>query len=254
MKSVDLSKIVKFACDFLESDSYSDFEGARNGLQFANSGRVHKIAASVDAGLFEMSEAAKRGADLLLVHHGMFWDSPKPFVGPNYLKVKTLLENDIAVLSMHLPLDGNRELGNNAVMAKKLGMKISGYCLPCGGKDRGVLADIPKGGRPDLERRLKKLFPDTFKAIPFGSASPARAVLCSGSCGDAVELLPSLGVDTLVCGELRQHHYVAARDLKLNLYPCGHYATETFGVCALAEKISGKFKLEWEFIETQNPL
>ena len=64
MKSVDLSKIVKFACDFLESDSYSDFEGARNGLQFANSGRVHKIAASVDAGLFEMSEAAKRGADL----------------------------------------------------------------------------------------------------------------------------------------------------------------------------------------------
>ena len=121
MKSVDLSKIVKFACDFLESDSYSDFEGARNGLQFANSGRVHKIAASVDAGLFEMSEAAKRGADLLLVHHGMFWDSPKPFVGPNYLKVKTLLENDIALLSMHLPLDGNRELGNNAVMAKKLG-------------------------------------------------------------------------------------------------------------------------------------
>ncbi len=254
MKSVALSDIVKFVSQTLDSYSYTDFNGALNGLQFENSGRVSKLAVAVDAGLYEFEKAREIGADLLLVHHGLYWDSPIPITDTNYKKIKTLIEGNIAVLSMHLPLDADSKLGNNAQIAKALNLKKLGTCFEYKGKDIGVIAQAPSGSRKELEKRLKKLFPDTFKSIAFGKSKIEKLAICSGSCSDVVSELVSIGIDTLICGELREHSYTLARDTGLNLYPCGHYATETFGVKALAEKISKKFKLEWEFINTQNPL
>ncbi len=252
-KNASLHDVVEFIDDYCKIDEVKDFDGAQNGLQFENSGRVGRVATAVDAGLCEIELAAHLGADMLIVHHGMFWTPPIPVTGPNYRKVKALIDADIALYSVHLPLDAHREVGHNVLIAKALGLKLCGGCYGYEGNDIGVVANAPKGGRETLERKLAELFPETFKAIRFGSETPQKVAICAGSPGDrAIEMLPKLGIDTLVCGELRQRHFTSAQELKLNLYPCGHYATERFGVMALGELVAKKFNLQCDFIEMPN--
>lgn len=249
-----LSQITAFLDKFCLKDQVRDFDGAHNGLQFENSGKITRIATAVDAGLEEIQRAAALGADLLIVHHGLYWDAPIPVVAHNYEKISALVKNDIAVYSMHLPLDAHPKIGNNVLLADALDLKISGRCFPHEGTEIGVVADGVAGGIAELEKRLLNLFPKTFKSIAFGSENPEKIAICSGSCGDVVPHLRSLGLDTLVCGELRQRHYTMAREMRLNLYPCGHYATERFGVMALGEAAAEKFGLGVNFIEIDNPL
>ena len=253
-KNVDLAEIVAFLDSYCRNGEFKDFDGAFNGLQFENSGSVSKIATAVDAGIAEIELAAHLGADLLLVHHGMFWNPPIPVVGPSYHKIKALMDNDISVYSVHLPLDDHGELGNNVLITEALGLRKIGRCFPCGEIDIGVLAAGPQGGIETLSTRLRKLFPDTYKEILFGSSKPKKIAICSGSCSDAVEAMPGLGVDTLVCGELRQRCFSMAQELHLNLFPCGHYATECFGVMALGELLARRFGLQSHFLEMRNPL
>ncbi len=253
-QAVALCEVVDFLDTITGSKDFPDFPAARNGLQFENSGGVARIACAVDAGLAEIKAAENIGADLLIVHHGMFWSDIVPFVGANYEKVRALVDGGIAVYSCHLPLDAHPQFGNNVLIAKALNLKVSGSCFPYEENDLGVLAEVPKEGRRELSGRLAKLFPDTFKAIEFGSDFPSKVAICSGSCGDVVPELAKAGTDTLVCGELRQRHFSMAQELGLNLYPCGHYATETFGVMALAELAANRFGLKCDFIEMRNPL
>lgn len=253
-KIVKLSEVVKFMDDFCGKDSVKDFSPAYNGLQFANSGKVVKIAMAVDAGIAEVRQASKIGANILLAHHGMYWDTPIPVVDSNYEKIKTLIDSDIAVYAMHLPLDAHDKIGNNVLIAKALKLKVIDRCFEHEGTQIGVVASVPKGGRDELEKRLKSLFGDTYKEIKFGSENPKKIAICSGSCGDVLPIMQSIGADTLVCGELREHHFSVAQALNLNLYPCGHYATERFGIMALGELVAKKFSLDCEFIEMNNPL
>lgn len=254
MKKVKLADITEFLDGYCLKNSFRDYDGSFNGLQFENSGWVSSVACAVDAGVYEFSQAAKMGADLLIVHHGMFGREFRPIVGASYRKMKILMDADIAVYSMHLPLDAHAESGNNVLIAKALGLEICGTCIPVENRNVGVLVEPPEGGREGLVLRLKKLFPETCMAIEFGPENPKGIAVCSGSCGDVVEYMPSLGIDTLVCGELRQRHFAMAQELGLNLYPCGHYATETFGVRALADITAGKFGLKSGFISVDNPL
>lgn len=251
-----MAEIVAFLDEYCGNGKFEDFDGAFNGLQFENSGAVSAIATAVDAGIAEIELASDLGANLLLVHHGMFWDPPVPVVGPSYRKIKILVDNDISVYSVHLPLDAHDEVGNNVLIAKALGLKKMGRCFPCGkdGIGIGVLAAGPRGGVRTLSSRLKKLFPDTYKEILFGSSNPGKIAVCSGSCSDVLKDMPGLGVDTLVCGELRQKCFPLARELRLNLFPCGHYATERFGIAALGEVLADRFGLQSRFLETRNPL
>jgi len=253
-QTAKLAGIVKFMDAYCRADKFDDYPAAHNGLEFENSGEVRKIAAAVDAGVAEIRAAAEIGADLLVVHHGMFWRPPIPAVGANYEKIRALVKSDIAVYAMHLPLDAHEKIGNNVLICRALNLRKIGRCFECGGAKIGVLAAAPAGGRAELERRLKKLFPKTYKEIPFGTKKPKRVAVCSGSCGDAVAEMPKLGIDTLVCGELREHHFAMAQELGLNLYPCGHCATERFGAEALGKLAAEKFSLGFEFIESENPL
>lgn len=252
--AASLEDIVEFMDEITGCRNFADYDGAFNGLQVENSGSITRIACAVDASLFEIEAAENMGADILIVHHGLFWSKPYPFTGAAYNRIKKLVEGDIAVYSSHLPLDAHPEIGNNALIAKALDLKKEGSCFPALGSDIGCVCSAPKGGRLELCRRLKKLFPNTHKEISFGKEFPEKIAICSGSCGDAVYELPSMGIDTLVCGELRQRHFCVAQELGLNLYPCGHYATERFGVMALAQLVSDKFGLDFEFIEMNNPL
>ena len=254
MNGVKLSDITAYLDGYFDIANFPDFGGAHNGLQFENSGRVHRVACAVDAGLREIEAAAESGADLLIVHHGLYWDIPVPVVAHNYKKIKTLVQADIAVYAMHLPLDAHPKIGNNALIADALGLKVIGRCFPHEGHDIGAMVEPPKGGRAELEKRLQKIFPQTYKACAFGSESPEKIAVCSGSCGDVVAFLKSVGTDTLICGELRQRHYVMAQEMGLNLYPCGHCATERFGAQALGKMVGEKFALPCSFIKSDNPL
>jgi dinuclear metal center YbgI/SA1388 family protein len=196
-------------------------------------------------------KAVAAGIDFLIVHHGMYWDMPRPLTGPAYERVKTLMDGNCALYSNHLPLDGHPQLGNNALLAKQLGLKPSRPFLVRDGEPIGCIAGS-KLGRSAIRAKLEKLYPRVI-AIEYGSAAPSAVAFCSGSGYSAVPELISSGVDTLVTGELREDCFNRAQEEKLNLYLCGHYATEVHGVKALATELSRKFKLPWEFIATENP-
>jgi putative NIF3 family GTP cyclohydrolase 1 type 2 len=155
--------------------------------------------------------------------------------------------------SNHLPLDGHPEIGNNALLAKELGLKPTRpFLVRDAGEPISWIA-ASKYSRAQLRNRLQKLYSRVI-AIECGSVSPREIGFCSGAGNSAVPELVREGVDTLVTGELREEHFNRAQEEKLNLYLCGHYATEVHAVKALAAELAKKFKLPWEFVPTENPL
>jgi dinuclear metal center YbgI/SA1388 family protein len=247
-----LQDLVTYCDERTRRAAYKDAPGAFNGLQVANNGRVTKIGAAVDAGLVPFQKATAAGVDFLIVHHGMYWDMPRPLTGPVYDRVATLVRGNCALYSNHLPLDGHSELGNNALLARQLGLEPERPFLVRDGEPIGRIARHA-GSRAALRARLEKLYPRVI-AIEYGSDAPAAVAFCSGSGNSAIPELAREGVDTLVTGELREEWFNTAQEQRLNLYLCGHYATEVHGVKALAAELGAKFGLPWEFISTDNPL
>lgn len=247
-KNISTESVVNFCNEFTHVHRIADYPDACNGLQFANRGTVKKIGAAVDAGIEPFKAAIAHGVDFLIVHHGLFWSKPTSITGPLYEKYKLLLENNLAVYGCHLPLDAHPQIGNNALIAKHLAIPVIGNFLINQGTPIGMIAKNTST-RLVLRSKLQKLFPKTFKAIEYGSPNPKKIAICSGNGTSAVDEMIRIGVDTLITGELRQHHFNQAQEHKLNLYPCGHYATEVFGVQALAQKVAKKFNLPYTFIE-----
>ena len=248
-----LDEIVHYCDERTERHGVPDFPGAENGLQVANDGQVTKVGAAVDAGFEPFRMAATSGIDFLIVHHGLYWTPPLPLVGHAYEKVKFLLDSNLALYGSHLPLDCHPEIGNNAILARKLELTPCGTFLPHEGVDISLVAEGSES-RDNLRSKLENLFPQGITAMEFGSEKPERIAILTGSGQSAVDQILDAGADTLVTGELRQHHFNLAQELHLNLYACGHYATETFGVDALAREVSEKFDLPYEFVETPCPL
>ena len=246
-----LSDLVAYCDQRTRRAAFKDAPGACNGLQLANDGRVTKIGAAVDAGVVPFQLAVAAGVDFLIVHHGMYWDMPRPLTGAAYARVTTLVRGNCALYSNHLPLDGHPRLGNNALLAKQLGLKPSRSFLVRDGEPIGCIARS-RLTRAAIRAKLERLYPRVI-AIEYGSATPPAVAFCSGSGYSAVPELGPAGVDTLVTGELREDCFNRAQEEKLNLYLCGHYATEVHGVKALAAELAKKFRLPWEFIATENP-
>ncbi len=247
-----LSDLVTYCDQQTRRTSYQDAPCAFNGLQLANDGRVTRIGAAVDAGLDPFRQAVAAGIDFLIVHHGMYWDMPKPLTGPAYDRIATLVRGNCALYSSHLPLDGHPRLGNNALLARLLGLVPSRPFLVRDGEPIGWMAKSTFT-RTALRGKLERLHPRVI-ALEYGAAKPRTIAFCSGSGNSAVPELIREGVDTLVTGELREEWFTVAQEHGLNLYLCGHYATEVHGVKALAAALARKFRLPWEFIATENPL
>ena len=231
---------------------FQDAPSAFNGLQVANDGRVTKIGAAVDAGVAPFQQAVAAGVDFLIVHHGMYWDMPRPLTGAAYERVATLIRGNCALYSNHLPLDAHPEIGNNALLARQLGLAPARGWMPNPGGNIGVIA-ANASTRSALRAKLEALYPRVI-AIECGTDTPREIAFCSGSGNSALPALAGTGVDTLVTGELREDHFNRAQEERLNLYLCGHYATEVHAVQALAAELSETFDLPWEFIGTDNPL
>jgi len=247
-----LDALVSYCDKRTRRTAFKDAPGAFNGLQVANNGKVTKIGAAVDAGVAPFRQAVAAGVDFLIVHHGMYWDMPRPLTGPAYQRVATLVSGNCALYSNHLPLDGHPEIGNNAILAAELGLSATKPFLVRDGEPIGWIAPS-KLSRAQLRAKLAQRYPRVI-AIEYGSAAPRGVAFCSGAGNSAVPELAAAGVDTLVTGELREEWFNRAQEEKLNLYLCGHYATEVHAVKALAAELAKKFKLPWEFIATDNPL
>jgi dinuclear metal center YbgI/SA1388 family protein len=247
-----LQQLVDYCDRRTRRSSFKDYPGAVNGLQVANDGRVTRIGAAVDAGLVPFERAVERGVDFLVVHHGLFWGGVQPLTGPVYGRFAALVRGNCAVYSSHLPLDAHEEIGNNVLMARQLGLKPRRQFLPHENELIGWIAPN-KFKRSQLVARLEELYPRVV-SIECGTAVPKLVAFCSGSGNGAVPHLAAAGADTLITGELREEWFNYAQEHRLNLLCCGHYATETHGVKALAAELAKKFRLPWEFIETENPL
>jgi dinuclear metal center YbgI/SA1388 family protein len=249
----NLEEIVSFCDETTRRLEIADFPGANNGLQLRNNGTVTRVGAAVDAGIVPFREAVSAGIDLLIVHHGMFWNTPESYTGVLYEKLKFAMDNNLAVYSSHLPLDAHREIGNNRLLADAIGLEPEDWFLPYEGTPIALLAGAP-GSREELKSRLEKEFGAAITAIEFGSARPSRVAILTGSGRSALPCLKEAGTDTLITGELRQEHFNLAQEEGFNLYLCGHYATERYGVTALADRVAGRFGLPGGFIATGCPL
>jgi dinuclear metal center YbgI/SA1388 family protein len=248
----NLADIVSFCDEVTNRTGIADFPGANNGLQLENNGDVKAVAAAVDAGIVPFETAIKNGVELLIVHHGLFWNTPTSYTGVLYRKLRQAVEGNLAVYSSHLPLDAHQEFGNNRLLANALGLEPDEWFLPYEGSEIALLA---RGlARNELTARLRDEFGDTITAIEFGSDKPERIAILTGSGRSALSHLKANGTDTLITGELRQEHFNLAQEEGFNLYLCGHYATERYGVTALAEQVATRFNLPSSFIPTGCPL
>lgn len=253
MNSVSLAEIVNFLDTTLQTKEVIDFPNACNGLQLANHGTVTCIAGAVDANIHSIQAAIKNGADLLVVHHGLTWSGVQPIVGPWYDLYCSAIEANLAIYSAHLPLDGHPQYSHNVGIANALGLPVTGNFAPYHGRSYGIIC--PGIERDELERRLQKVFPKSFRSICYGSKVPKSIGILSGSGGQTVSLeaLVAAGIDTLITGEVRYSAVSFAQLYHLNLFCCGHYATESFGIHSLMTLLHEHTQLPCTFLEDFSP-
>jgi dinuclear metal center YbgI/SA1388 family protein len=244
---VALSKITAYLAGYLLRENVADYPQAHNGLQLENDGEVKRIGAAVDACEAVVREAAARGVDFLLVHHGLYWNSV-PLVGGMYRKVRCAVAHNIAVYSAHLPLDVHPEVGNNLLLARALGLEQLEPFLLLKGQAAGLVGRC-ETGRADLAARLELAVSGKVHVCAGGPERVRRVGVVTGGAGSEVAKAAAEGVDTFITGEGPHWSYTLAEELGVNLLYGGHYATETFGVRALAKHLSLQFDLPWEFID-----
>jgi len=248
MVRVKLANIVAHCDRALKPESFEDWPGAVNGLQVENHGGVSHIAAAVDASPATVKKAIDAGADLLIVHHGLFWGSTHPWTGNRYKLLRLLIDNNVAVYSSHLPLDAHPRLGNNAQLCKAVGIKSPKPFFVERGQAIGLRGELNLT-RAQLAKCLGKATGNEPTVLPGGGARCHKVGVVTGGAGAEMKIAADEGVDTFITGEGPHWTFALAEDLGLNVFYGGHYATETFGVKALSQDLSKKFKLQCTFID-----
>ena len=248
MPKVLLKNIVAHCDKILRTREIGDYDGAANGLQMENSGAVIRIAVAVDASLATVKLAVAAKADLLIVHHGLFWSPRQPWTGKNYELLQLLLKNNVAIYSSHLPLDAHPKLGNNAQLCAALGLRNLKPFFTSHGQTIGFKSQT-KISRNELAAKLERAIGAKPKIIHGGKNICERVGVVTGGAGAELKQAAAEGVDTFITGEGPHWTYALAEELGLNVFYGGHYATETFGVKALAAELSKKFRVPWEFLD-----
>jgi dinuclear metal center YbgI/SA1388 family protein len=254
-KSVPLAEVTAFLDEYLRIRHIPDSDNAFNGLQVENSGQVTRLVAAVDATqdtIDGLRSTHSPPGVLLLVHHGLFWDGGQPLTGRRYRRIRSLLQQDAALYAAHIPLDVHPEVGNNALLARSLGLTD---CIPFGehrGLEIGIMGDA---GTPSLTReglvesvaRLLGITPGAIRVLPGGPDRVARIGVITGAAGTAIRQASLAGCDTFITGEGAAHTYFDAMEFGINVLYAGHYATETLGVRALGAVVAERFSMGWEF-------
>ena len=245
---MNLNTLVDHLNALLRVRDIPDYPSAFNGLQLQNSGAVERIIAAVDLSEETIRAAIRADADLILVHHGMFWDGPGRIVQRRYRRLKLLIENDIAVYSAHLPLDVHPQLGNNALLAEAVGLDVKGSFGIYQGMALGVWGTL-QTTRDGLARKLEAILGANVRVIAGGSEQVGTVGIITGGAASMIGDAVASGLDAFVTGEGAHHTYFDAMENGINVYYGGHYATETFGVRALAKRLGDEFGLHAEFAD-----
>jgi dinuclear metal center YbgI/SA1388 family protein len=221
------------------------------GLQVVGAPHVRKIACAVSASRELFERAGELGAQLVLVHHGLFWDRDSRVIGPELKgRLRALFDADLTLAAYHLALDAHPELGNNVLLAYELGV---------GPVER--FAEIGFGGpldRPqpmdEFATRVRERLDRPPLVFSYGPETIERVAICSGGAARHLADAVAGGYDCFLTGEAAEPTKHAAKEAGVHFVAAGHYATETLGVRALAERIAQEFSLEWEFVDLPNPV
>ncbi len=235
----------------LQPERFSDY--CPNGLQVEGKQEINKIVTGVTASMALLQAARRANADAILVHHGYFWRGEAlPITGIKKHRIQFLLQHDINLFAYHLPLDAHAELGNNVMLAKKLGLQITGRA---GEKEMLLLAELKS---PQPLQSLVNLIETKLNRKPqvIGDLNKPiqKIALCTGAAQGYIEQAAAAGVDAYISGEISEQTVHVAIESGMSYISAGHHATERYGIQALGEHLAHKFDLQHEFIDIDNPV
>jgi dinuclear metal center YbgI/SA1388 family protein len=266
-RAVPLEELTEYLDRYLRVRELPDYPGAWNGLQVECHGPIDRIVVAVDAsqatidGVVALLDAEAgdvgfsgdndHGSPLLLVHHGLFWDGTPSVTGRRYRRLRSLLANDVALYAAHLPLDLHPEVGNNAVLARDLGLEVQGTFGDHKGTPIGVWGEPPATltTREALAQRVATVLglSSPPRVIAGGPERPLRVGVVTGGAGSLTPQAAAAGLDTFITGEGAHHTFFDAMEDGVNLIYAGHYATETVGVRALGAHLATQFGIPFVF-------
>ncbi len=244
-----LDEIVSHLDGILHED-WTGSDAATNGLQVENSGDVSRVAFAVDAATQTVELAAERGADMLVVHHGLFWGGTDAVVGQTYDRIRGLVENDIALYASHLPLDAHESFGNNALLLDELGATPTERFGEFGGAEVGFVGELGTAlPYDDFVGNVADTVDNEPVTLDFGPDEVERVAVLTGAGGGQVAEAAETGADVYITGEPKHRAHHDAREHGMNVIFGGHYHTETFGVRSLRREIDASFYIDAFYID-----
>ncbi|MBP7686944.1 MAG: Nif3-like dinuclear metal center hexameric protein [Thermoflexales bacterium] len=245
MRTIEL---ITYLNDYLRLSEHED--RSNNGLQVEGAGSVTKVAFAVDACQAAFEAARDAGAQLLITHHGLFWSEVKLLTGPHFKRVKTLLDANVGLYGVHLPLDAHPEVGNNVELCRIIGLMDIQPWGTYKGHPAGFGGTLP---RPitlnNLAAKIDAVLGASSRVLAFGPQVVDRVAVCSGGASSFIPQVVAAGFSTYVSGETSHSHYHDAKDYGLNVIYSGHYATETVGLKALARHLETQFSLQTTWLD-----
>ena len=239
--------LVTYLDDYLDCRGSADYSD--NGLQVEGGAEITRLVFAVDACQETIAGAVAAGAQMLIVHHGLFWGKVLRIVGPHRRRVQALLDGDCSLYAAHLPLDRHPEVGNNAQLARLLGLTVVGGLGEAFGLPVGVIATAVATPRAVLVARLAASLSVTPLVLPGGPEQVQRIGIISGGAARDISTAAAAGCDTYITGETSHSSYHDAAEYGVNVIYAGHYATETVGLKALATHLDAQFALPSTFID-----
>lgn len=252
--SISRSELLEWLDATLMPEKFKDY--APNGLQVEGRAQISRVMTGVTASQALLDAAVEWGADAVLVHHGYFWKGENPCItGMKQRRLKTLLLNDINLLGYHLPLDAHPTLGNNAVLAARLGITITGGLEPGNPQSIGVIGDLAEPMSLNaFGERVSNMLGRAPLTIDGGDGEIKRIGLCTGGAQGYIDKAIDLGLDAYLSGEISEPTVHSARENGIHYIAAGHHATERYGVQALGDALAAQFSIEHRFVDVDNPV
>lgn len=248
--AVKLESLLQYLDGYLGVTGHPDYPTALNGLQVEGPEDVRSVVTAVDASQASIDEAARLGADLLMVHHGLFWDGLRPVTGRSYRRLRALMANRVGLYACHLPLDAHAEIGNCALLARAIGVepvaRFGGYKGAALGWSGGLDEPMTPSALVD---RVVEAVGGPVRLLDGGPATVHTVGVVTGGGGSFIAEAAAAGLDALVTGEGDHHHFFDAAEYGIHVLFAGHYATETFGIRALGEHLADRFGLQVTFLD-----
>jgi len=250
----DRDAIIAFCDELLEIEGFDDY--GPNGLQVPGDSGVRKLISGVSAHLELIERAVAADGQLLLTHHGLFWEFlPRALSEAMAARLRTALGAGLGVAGYHLPLDAHPEIGNNALLCSGLDLRPAGRFAAARGRQIGLVAEAPEPiASTELTARIGELLDREPLLLGAGPERVRRVGVVTGAGASFAAEAVALGLDALITGEPAEHVTADAREGQIHFYAAGHHATETLGIRRLGELAAERFGLEHEFIDVPNPV